>query len=292
MIGIYKLTFANKFAYIGQSINIGRRIKQHIYTMKRGIHHNKNILELYNRYGEPVFNILCECKIEELDKKEFEYLEKESLTIVNLAPVDGVFDPDLVRHHNRKYTKEQILLVAELLSSGDYSFDDIENISKVNRSTISLISIGEAHNWISEVDEDMWLKIQNLKNTRQKAKSKKYSDDDIYEVLVYLGDKKFTHKYINEVTNIPVSVIQSISGGYAYSELKNIYPEEYTKMLTTNNLRKLKDIVKVKSPEGEIFEVANRSEFARQQGFRKASFLDLCNNKIKNYRGWSVIQDS
>jgi group I intron endonuclease len=72
MIGIYKITSPTKKIYIGQSVNIEKRILSY-----KGLH-CKNQTIIYNslkKYGvdKHKFEILCECEISELNDKERYY---------------------------------------------------------------------------------------------------------------------------------------------------------------------------------------------------------------------------
>lgn len=74
--GIYKMFWVNNdYYYYGQAKRIDSRIKEHIRTMNKGVHKNKKIQSIFNKYGEPKF-IVCEvCEIEELNIKEQFYLD-------------------------------------------------------------------------------------------------------------------------------------------------------------------------------------------------------------------------
>lgn len=288
MIGIYKLQFSNKCAYIGQSIDVARRKKQHIYGMTSGRHYNNSIVQAFKEYGEPEFLILEECTIEQLNERELHYASIESLNLLNRAPIIGTSDPDLVLHHNKKYSKEQILKVAELLVDRYISFKEIEDITEVNSTTVAAISMEHAHGWLKESVPEIYSKMIDLKGTRQRAKSKKFTQEQIYEILVYLGNPKLSIREISEITEISIPVIQSISAKYAYTDLADVYPLEYNNMLEASKLRRHKEQLTAKSPSGNLILVTNRSEFARNNGLRKASFLDLCNKKIASYKGWTI----
>lgn len=250
MIGIYKLQFSNNYAYIGQSIDLARRKKQHIYGMTSGRHYNNSIVQAFKEYGEPEFLVLEECAIEQLNARELHYVSIEALTLLNKAPIVGTSDPELILHHNKKYSKEQILKVAELLVDRHISFKDIEDITEVNSNTVAAISMGNAHGWLKESVPEVYSKMLDLKGTRQRAKSKKFTQEQIYEILVYLGNPKLTIREISEITEISVPVIQSISAQYAYTDLASIYPVEYSSMLEASKLRGHKDGLTVRSPEG------------------------------------------
>lgn len=72
MVGIYKITSPSKKIYIGQSVNIKRRIKE--YELK----HCKNQVALHrsiNKYGwdRHIFEVIEYCDIEDLNNKERYY---------------------------------------------------------------------------------------------------------------------------------------------------------------------------------------------------------------------------
>jgi bifunctional DNA-binding transcriptional regulator/antitoxin component of YhaV-PrlF toxin-antitoxin module len=54
--GIYKITnIENKKVYIGSSINIWDRYKEHRKTLRRNKHHSKHLQKSWNKYGEDSF---------------------------------------------------------------------------------------------------------------------------------------------------------------------------------------------------------------------------------------------
>lgn len=71
--GIYKITcLTNNKCYIGQSVNVYVRIKQHKTDLKGNRHNNKYLQNIYNKYGEHSFayEIIETCPVEELDNRE------------------------------------------------------------------------------------------------------------------------------------------------------------------------------------------------------------------------------
>ena len=70
MIGIYKITNPKGKIYIGQSVNVEKRLREY-----RGISNCKNQIKLYRsiiKYGfsEHIFEVLEECTVEELNIRE------------------------------------------------------------------------------------------------------------------------------------------------------------------------------------------------------------------------------
>lgn len=76
--GIYCIeNKVNGKKYIGQSINIEQRIKDHLSHLKRNKEPSLALQNAWNKYGENNFNIyiLEECKVDLLNEKEIYYIE-------------------------------------------------------------------------------------------------------------------------------------------------------------------------------------------------------------------------
>ena len=71
--GIYKITNTiNKKIYIGSSVNILNRVRQHKYKLKAGIHCNNYLQASFNKYGKDsfLFEIIEECDFVDLVERE------------------------------------------------------------------------------------------------------------------------------------------------------------------------------------------------------------------------------
>lgn len=80
MIGIYKITNkVNKKSYIGQSINIQKRIHQHFWkaTCVKDISYHSALHSAIRKYGANNFQteIIQECSVEEIDEKQKYYIK-------------------------------------------------------------------------------------------------------------------------------------------------------------------------------------------------------------------------
>ena len=78
--GIYKITVKGKnkeYFYVGSSVNIYNRLHEHKSHLKRNVHRNPIMQNLYNKYGLEAFNcqILEECQKEILSQKEQSYID-------------------------------------------------------------------------------------------------------------------------------------------------------------------------------------------------------------------------
>lgn len=169
-IGIYKLNFTGTDkTYVGQSINIERRFKEHIVSLKKGFA-NCKLLNAFIHYGTPTIEILCECSALELNK-----LEDEAIEIFN--SVDNgfnlLFNATTAVHGeknpNSKYSNEEIICVFNLLLDPKIPFKEISKITGVHYNTIAQIAALNTHNWLQEKFPQKYIALIKAKNMRQKG---------------------------------------------------------------------------------------------------------------------------
>lgn len=78
MTGIYKITCtSNNKVYIGQSVSIKRRWRDHLMALRKNGHYNPKLQRAYNKYGENsfTFEILELCPKEKLNEREKFYIQ-------------------------------------------------------------------------------------------------------------------------------------------------------------------------------------------------------------------------
>lgn len=80
MVGIYKITnMRNGKIYIGQSVDINHRKSCHEYDLKHDRHKNLHLQREYNLEPDAFkFEIICECREEDLNELEIFYIQKYS----------------------------------------------------------------------------------------------------------------------------------------------------------------------------------------------------------------------
>ena len=77
--GVYQIKCTeNEKIYIGQTIDLDRRLYDHLWNLRRGTHHNHYLQRAFDKYGEKrfEFSVLQECSIDDLDKVEKEWIAK------------------------------------------------------------------------------------------------------------------------------------------------------------------------------------------------------------------------
>ena len=83
--GIYALSFLDVERYLGSSIDIHRRYKQHLNLLKRNAHHNQKLQNYYNKHGEPKLVIIE--VVEQATEKEVQDLEQSYLDVLDFSEV-------------------------------------------------------------------------------------------------------------------------------------------------------------------------------------------------------------
>jgi group I intron endonuclease len=71
--------------YVGSSVNVLKRIREHIWALKRGDHPNRHLQSAWNKYGEHSFefSVLEHCSIRWLAKREQWWIEELQSNGVN-----------------------------------------------------------------------------------------------------------------------------------------------------------------------------------------------------------------
>jgi hypothetical protein len=151
MIGIYALIWDNiNEVYIGQSTNIDRRFKEHVYSMETSKKANYKVLEMYHKYGIPSLVILEVCTINELDALEISWIKEFDSIKGGLNIAKGGVDKTGINNFSAKYTKREVLKGFSLLYRTNKTLLDISNKISVQISTLSSISNGYRHCWLQE----------------------------------------------------------------------------------------------------------------------------------------------
>jgi group I intron endonuclease len=108
--GIYCITcIPTSKKYIGSSISIYRRIKEHFYRLKRGSHENSYLQRAFNKYGEFNFNIeiLLYCDPQNRMNFEQKAIEKIRPEFNGTCIVEGRFCQSPQTKTRMKYSAQE-----------------------------------------------------------------------------------------------------------------------------------------------------------------------------------------
>lgn len=176
-IGIYKLNFiGTDKVYIGQSVNIESRFKEHLYKLKADKHFNYKISDTFKIFGTPNYEILKTCSIQELNIYEIQYIKKFNSCNNGLNILEGdirYINNIGENHPNSKYSNEKIIEVFKLLIDLKYiPLKEISNITGVTLYTIQNISCLKSHSWLQEMFPNEYKQLQKLKGKRNSSSAK------------------------------------------------------------------------------------------------------------------------
>lgn len=225
-IGIYCLQFeGTDKVYVGQSINIEKRYKEHKTSARLGIS-PKKLQAAFNLYGIPTLEILIESSLEDLDTNE-----EEAIVIYN--SVDNGFNTYYYANQvpskgygelsaNAKYSNNQILeCFLMLVDVVHYSFPEIQRRTKVSRDVISKISCGTLHSWIKDIYPEEYIILLN------KIGSRKAASSDI--VSRKLGAINQGIVYPNICS--PDGVVHQIDNAYRFAKEHNLAGNHFQEVL-------------------------------------------------------------
>lgn len=151
--GIYKLTFSDGSFYIGRSINILSRFKDHKATLTANKHRNYKVQNAFDRLGLPEVFILEECDSTLQVARELYWINLLNATVdgLNISKGgDDAFQGD--SHPCAKYTNLQVLAAVKLLGSTTpvLSHKEICEITGIGEATIKDIICERSHLWVKE----------------------------------------------------------------------------------------------------------------------------------------------
>ena len=208
--GIYKLTFPNGKIYIGQSVDIKRRIKEHNSSTKGAI-----IPYVIAKYG-PItdFEIL-----EEIPPDQPELMNEREEYYINIfhsLTTENGYNILMNSNSKRDVKLPWVQEVVGLLKDDKFTEKEIANIVKKSISVITDINTGKTY-FNSELNYPI----------RQKKVYHSYilSEEEIFEIISLLKDTNLIMDKIAIRYNVSVSTIQNINQGkspYLYSNFN--YP--------------------------------------------------------------------
>ena len=152
-IGIYKLVFqGTDRVYIGQSVNIEKRFRQHINSFTNKTATDK-LLAAATTFGMPSLEIMDECTVAELDHLEDEFISIydsvnlgfNTYSYANQAPMARGVDSG-----NSKYTEEQIIDSITYLINTISTLKNCESKFGVRADTLHNIVSNKSHAWVRE----------------------------------------------------------------------------------------------------------------------------------------------
>ena len=133
MIGIYKIeNKVNGKIYVGQSIDINARWKNHITLLNKGNHHNDYLQKSWNKYGENnfEFSIIEECDLSDLNCREIYWID-----YYNSYIRDYGYNLTLGGEGNKQITSSMIDEMCDMYDNQEYTTSEIADHFNIYRKT-------------------------------------------------------------------------------------------------------------------------------------------------------------
>lgn len=176
--GIYKLTFSNGSFYIGQSIKIEKRYKDHLASLKNGTC-SKKMYKAFKESGLPSLSILDICDIEELDLIEEDLIREFKATeYPGLNTCDKPEGTSCGQYAPRaKYDNDTYVRIMFKLLDQSITFNMIADELEVSEGVVRSIRSGDSHTWLSQSYPEEYSKmiIMDRKNTGTLPKEYPYA---------------------------------------------------------------------------------------------------------------------
>lgn len=275
--GIYKLVFKETDkVYVGQSINIEKRYKDHVRNVQKSI----KMQEAFKTYGTPNLIILDTCELDKLDELEIHYIDKfDSYNNGFNSTTGGV-----TAKSERKYDDEVYIGILLSLCDIDKSFMDIAIEYNVSYTFIRRIYNQESHLWLKNLLPDEYKIAINLKRSNSERASK-------YSGVILIGPDDSEYD-VENIADLIKEFGLDVAGLYRVLSGKRNHhkgfrlkypldgPKETTKYFSHT----------VISPEGKSFVIPPRGKagFCREHGLRVESLTKLLNGITKEYKGWTL----
>lgn len=135
MIGLYKITNnVNGKFYIGSSVKLEKRIKDHKWQLKNGIHSNIHLARAAKKYGLDAFSfsILETCSESDLLDKEQRYLDEH----VGSPNCYNISCDSKAPNRGSKSSKEVRAKISKALLGRTLSQEHRQNIGRANKGNV------------------------------------------------------------------------------------------------------------------------------------------------------------
>ena len=234
MVGIYRiLNKINGKVYIGQSIDIFRRLTEHRNHLVNNIHENKHLQSAWNKYGEKnfKFEIAEECLYEYLTEREQYWIDyyggMNSKNNYNKrdASSKGELSEEsknkISQAHLGKHLSEETKRKISIAGKGKkFTQEQIAKISKSNKITcnsekeVTRRKLSAKKQWENleyrELMTNLWKGKHHTEETKQKMKEN-HADVSSKNNPMYGKGKKvcMIDPNINEIIKIFPSVLQA-----------------------------------------------------------------------------------
>ena len=262
--GIYQIiNLINNKKYIGSSIDVNRRKREHYSKLNRNIHSNKYFQNSWNKYGEENFNFeIIEC------------IENKNDLIIREQYYINLFDT------NNK-TKGYNIRPNALNNLGFHH-------SEKTKQKFTENSLGENNNFYGKHHSEYTKSILSNLLCGEKNGNAKLTEDDVLSIYKLLEDKEIKMIEIANIFKVEPHTITQIKNGVIWKHLYYLYNKKdeinRNQKLTTNDVLQIYDLLKNNISViniAKFFNVSNRTISSIKNGVNwKHLYHFYLNDKI------------
>lgn len=220
MTGIYKITNQiNNKIYIGQSVDINKRW-QYYKSPPEILNYKSKIISAIKKYGIEnfIFEILEECPINELDKKEYYYVKLYDSINKGYNIIDGGQGHVGTANPNADLTEEDVCFIREIYNSKTSikKIDIYNNYFKNKCGLRAFEKVWCGETWKHIMPEVYTEENKNYYNSIAKGNKGETNPNAIFsdeEVMI------LRERYVNETT---AQILKDYEGVISYSGLERI----------------------------------------------------------------------
>ncbi len=297
--GIYKLEFVGlSEVYVGQSVNIEQRYKDHLNELKAN-RSNILMIKAYELFGAPSILVLEEC-VENLlnDAEIFWIMELNSFNNGLNLTRGGNSSGSGITSIACKYSETQIIEAFLLLIDPKLlSYSEISNKTGISYNSIVSLSNGNTHeNWLKyaypkEYEELLVInKCRKLKGHCTIGNKSNAKSQGIKYPILLSPDKLTEYDNIENISefarchNISRSGLSHLlNGDTDYSE-GFTRKDYYARPTKTDRV-----FPKVVDPTGKEYEIlTSLTQFAKLYGLDSSAISKLTLGKVKSHKGWKL----
>lgn len=230
MIGyIYHITNKqNGKKYIGKSVHIEHRLKDHFARLEKNKHHSKELQRAYNKYGKDNFIVdfhQVEVKDEdELSKMEIQEIEKYD-------SFHNGYNETLGGDGNKtRFSFEKSVLLYQICQRYTGVFRQIARYFNCDRSVIQTIANTSMYNNVTYNEEalnqlikELQLSDDNLNENYVKHNDRKITEQDCLEILSVIMNYKGYDKVLCSVFNVANPLTTRLKKGLIYKDYIEVY---------------------------------------------------------------------
>lgn len=283
-IGIYKLEFhSTDKVYIGQSIHIEVRYKEHLNSIKYYLSPTK-LSKAIQEYGISRYVVLEECKSNRLNDLEIFYIDKfnsfnNGFNSTNGGDMGFSYGEG---HPASSLTNADYFCILWYLSQiPTYTLKDISNILEVSESIVENISSGTQHNWLMDIYPELYTKVADIQGKRRHYNTEGtlspiqlVSPSGVIYTIGKISEFCLEHGlHRSHIREVLKGRVKSHNGWH----LLGTQPREYPL---------------VQAPDGTVYSIpfGSMKGFAIEHDLSETLFRHLLQKKAKSHKGWRLAE--